>query len=772
MVASLWRLLDSPLPPLAFREQVRLLYPRAQGDWLAQVLWQRGLRDPADLAPFLFAEHYVETGPEAFGEPMAQAVERIWQAIDVGEAIALWGDFDADGVTATAVLLEGLGALMSAAQLSWTIPDRQHENHGLNRPGLDRLAAAGVRLVITADNGCGNPAELDYARELGLEVIVTDHHLVPSEPLMAIAVINPRCLAAEHPLAHLSGVAVAYKLVEAVYAARPQWSQLPLETLLDLVAVGLVADLVELRGDCRQLVRRGLKQLASPQLAQRRPGLAALLQLCRRQGDRPSDISFGLGPRINAVSRIRGDVSPLLDLLTTQDPRRGEELALQVEELNQQRQRLQKTLQRQAERQIQRLNLHHQPVIVLADVGWPVGLLGPVAGQLAQAYRRPVILLSRDPDRPGQTPLARGSARSATGIDLYDLLGSQRELLTGFGGHPAAAGLSLPVANLDLLRVGLNAHLGRAPQVVPEPVDLEVSLADLGEALFRELQGLEPCGRGNPAPRLRVSGVRARAVSRFDPRRSAQRQAVSLQLTQPGTGVSFPALWWDHKPDEVPQGPLQVVLELDYRSWQDRSGRLQGKVQARILDLQLEPDTARDCSDPVPWQDGRGLTAIASAPVSWDQLTRDWGREPDRLRELAFHPPDPAGDAPFWPLWLGVLRGLARAAAPVPLAAIAHRLDLAEETCLQLLRLSSPLGYRWEQPSGTTLHLIWPGWETLDVASPELEQLARVCEAYRAECRLRQRYFASQPLADLQRVLAETRPELAQSTLAKMAENP
>ncbi len=752
-------------PPESYRALVRSLYPKARGDYLARVLWQRGWRDPQALAGFLRAQDYRETGPEAFGEPMRQAVGRLRQAIDGGEAIAIWGDFDADGVTATAVLFEGLAPFVPPPRLSWVIPDRQIQNHGLHREGLAELAAVGVRLVITADNGCGNPEELAYARALGLEVIVTDHHLLPPGDLTAVAVLNPRILPPSHPLVDLSGVAVAYKLLEGLYAAIPGADPARLAELLDLVAVGLVADLVELRGDCRQLVRRGLQQLASPRLQQRRPGLWALLQACQRAGDRPSDIGFGLGPRINAVSRIRGDVSPLLELLLTRDPERGQALAEEVEVLNRQRRLLQRRLQSQAERQIQRLNLRDHPVLVLAEENWPVGLLGLVAGQLTQTYQRPVLMLSLEPPRSDRPALARGSARTVPGVDLYALLQSQRELLCGFGGHPAAAGLSLPVANLELLRLGLNAclpHLSRP--VAARPVDLELSPTDLGPELCEELRGLEPCGMGNPPPLIRVRGVEARQVGE----QKGAYAAVRLQLSSSDGRHRFPARWWEHRRTDVPSGPLQVLLEPDYRSRLVDGVRTEGEWLGRILDLQPQADDLP--SPPLSWRDERDAVAIAPAPVSWDELTERGLQTDAGVVRLVFHPPEPS-EVSDWQCWLGVLRGLAEAPS-VPLAAIARRLDLSSPVCLDLLQRSEPLGYHWEQIDGPAIRLDWPDWQRLDFTQPPLRALAITVSDFLQECRLRQRYFTRQSAAVLEQTLALSHPELAQPDLARSPGNP
>ncbi|NJN24082.1 MAG: single-stranded-DNA-specific exonuclease RecJ, partial [Acaryochloridaceae cyanobacterium RL_2_7] len=299
---------------------IQTIAPHLPGHYAAQLLWQRGYREPEALEGFLNPDQYQPTPPSAFGKEMEWAVERILQAREKQETVTIWGDFDADGVTATSVLWEGLGQFLDPENLNYTIPNRLQASHGLNGEGIELLKESGTRLIITCDTGCTNLKEIEYANGLGMDVIVTDHHTLMPERPPVVALINPRNFEAGHPLATLSGVAVAYKLVEALYLEQPEIPTQPLEELLDLVAIGLIADLVELKGDCRYLAQRGLRKLQTRLGdASIRPGVNQLLTLCRKSGDRPTDISFGIGPRINAVSRIKGEASFCVELLTSRD---------------------------------------------------------------------------------------------------------------------------------------------------------------------------------------------------------------------------------------------------------------------------------------------------------------------------------------------------------------------------------------------------------------------------------------------------------------------
>jgi len=579
----------------------------SEGRHAAQLLWKRGIRDAEQLPGFLNPDCYQPASPFEFGQEMQWAVERLQQACRTGEMVAIWGDFDADGITSTAVLWEGLGQFLPQEwQLIYYIPNRLTESHGLNCQGIDALQKQGCQLIVTCDTGSTNLKEIDYAQTLGIDVIVTDHHTLPSERPPVKAIINPRYFPSEHPLFHLSGVAVAYKLVEALYQTLPSVPQQPLESLLDLVAIGLIADLVQLSGDCRYLAQRGIERLQQQLKIRTRPGVARLLELCQRNGDRPTDISFGLGPRINAVSRIQGDASFCVELLTSTDEKRCEQLAMETELANTRRKSLQKDVTQQVKAKLEQIDLSTTSVIVLEDSQWPAGVLGLVAGQVAQEYGRPTILLSAEgasdytlekdgqeaetiesqsqPDNPKSTvqnpKLARGSARSVNNIDLYQLVKSQEHLLHRFGGHPFAAGLSLPVENLPLFTEAINQQLRQQVSTTGAsltPVleaDIIVTIAELGKELFYELKLLEPCGMGNPVPKLLIQNCWFEEVRNYNTQdfkgRKVQFIKTEFEIWDDSCHIGFPGIWWGHYRDEVPKGRCDAMVELDYNNYKKR----------------------------------------------------------------------------------------------------------------------------------------------------------------------------------------------------------
>jgi single-stranded-DNA-specific exonuclease len=713
-------------------QRVQAAAPEQAGTYTAQLLWQRGIRDPETVISFLDPSQYQPTSPLAFGEEVHRAVARLQQAHDQQQQVTIWGDFDADGITATAVLWDGLGQFFDQGQvLSYTIPNRLTESHGLSRQRIERLATEGCQLIVTCDTGSTDLPELRYAQQLGIDVIITDHHTLPETRPPVSAILNPRQFDRSHPLAQLSGVAVAYKLVEALYAALPDVPQRPLEDLLDLVAIGLIADLVDLTGDCRYLAQRGIQRLQAQLQLRTRPGVARLLELCKRSGDRPTDISFGLGPRLNAVSRIHGDASFCVELLTSQEVQRCEQLAVETELANSRRKSLQTDLVKQVAAKLEQLDLSTTPAIVLSDPQWPVGVLGLVAGQIAQLYNRPTLLLSEDSDppaSPNQPRLARGSARSVNQIDLYQVLNAQAHLLTGFGGHPFATGLSLPVANIPLLAEALNQHLRQRGEGVTAPklsVDLGVTVAELaqdkGKFLFQQLKLLEPCGMGNPVPKLLIQSCWFTQIRNHNIRdwmgHKVQYIKTEFQLQDATTPQGFPGVWWGHYCQEIPTGCCDVVVELDFSPANPK--RSQPRYEVRLIAVRPAAASVEAPSPPerdwiLDWRPSRELTMIATeregypkilsihsvqpnqatpesgkdilvmtqCPTSWDQVGH-WVQQAQAQNQklaIAYDCPPPSTAIDCWKQLVGIAKYLVRTGETAFQSQLEQRLHLGPES--------------------------------------------------------------------------------------------
>ncbi|MEX0268413.1 DHH family phosphoesterase [Leptolyngbyaceae cyanobacterium UHCC 1019] len=740
-----WQVQTS-VPPDCFLGAVKQIVTTSRG-YLAQLLWQRGIQDLDQLAGYLNPADYVPTSPFAFGEEMNWAIARLKQARHTQETVAIWGDFDADGVTATAVLWDGLGQFFTPHKtLLYYIPNRLTESHGLSRQGLEYLHSQGCRLIVTCDTGSTNLEEIAIAREFGMDVIITDHHTLPSDRPPVVAIINPRYLETTHPLASLSGVAVAYKLVEALYETLPGVPQKPLVELLDLVAIGLIADLVELKGDCRYLAQVGIEQLQkqSNPLTMTRPGVAKLLEFCKRTGDRPTDVSFGLGPRINAVSRIQGDAHFCVELLTSQDRHLCTQLAEATELANARRKALQKEVVQQVAARIAQLDLSTTRVIVLADEQWHLGVLGLVAGQIAQEYGRPTILLStegeqgignreqgtgnreqeaefsehlkpearnlkppfRTPNSKLQTPLARGSARSVNNIDLYQLVKGQAHLLHRFGGHPFAAGLSLPVENVPLFMEAINQELRQVEAGAIAPsllIDLTVTVAELGKELFHELKLLEPCGMGNPSPKLLIQNCWFEKAwnKNIQDRRGGKVQYIKteFELRDDSTEQSFPGVWWGHYRDEIPQERCDVVVELDSNTYERR-------YEVRIVAVRPRESIQQQDSSPLKdglldWRRldqatlateiqrqeaiGRMPLILRQVPTSWTELQVWFRRAEQEQRSLAISYTLPIPHSPMttWQTLVGIAKYLSRTGKTATRQQLLDKLELSDRS-LQL----------------------------------------------------------------------------------------
>ncbi|WP_013323212.1 single-stranded-DNA-specific exonuclease RecJ [Gloeothece verrucosa] len=768
-----WQILTPVEIPRWFQEIVKGYTRNSDGLMAAQLLWQRGITDPLQLPGFLDPDAYQPSSPFAFGQEMKWAVQRLQQALSSGEKLTIWGDFDADGITATSVLWEGLGEFFPQyLQLDYYIPNRFSESHGLNCSGIDRLARQGTRLIITCDTGSTNLTEIEYANQLGIDIIISDHHTLPQDRPPVIAIINPRYFDSSHPLFHLSGVAVAYKLVEALYQTLPDLPKNPLLNLLDLVAIGLIADLVQLVGDCRYLAQRGIQKLQQQLKNPTRPGIARLLELCQRSGDRPTDISFGLGPRINAVSRIQGDATFCVELLTSKDSQRCQKLALETELANTRRKALQKEITAQVQKKLSQLDLSTTHVIVLEDPQWQSGVLGLVAGQIATEYNRPTILLTPGDEENADNAaslakIARGSARSVNHIDLYQLVASQSHLLHRFGGHPLAAGLSLPVENISLFRDGINQQLRQqhGDLALRGPVieaDLVVSVAELGKALFWELKLLEPYGMGNPIPKLLIQDCWFENAWHNNPKdlrgKKIQYIKTTFQLRDNSVNEGFPGVWWGHYKDELPQNTSSdALVELDYNLYEKR-------YEVRLLAVRPHtPDHYLNSRLPntdilIDWRNQPAIDSsqpvriLQKCPTSWDEIQQEYRRAIALSSKLAlaYPPPQPLSPEQTWEKLVGMAKYLSRRGQTTTLRQMQEQLNLSRYSLNIGLQALSESGFHCHSHQGTLE--ISHSCESFPESDAAIYQFFSAVE----EEQFIHQYFSRIPLSVLQNLLEQT----------------
>ncbi|MDZ8187145.1 MAG: single-stranded-DNA-specific exonuclease RecJ [Nostoc sp. ChiSLP02] len=779
MAAQQWTLATTEQPPEWFIQAVKQHTPASNGLYTAQLLWQRGIKEKSQLSAFINYKDYQAASPFEFGQEMHLAIARLQKARKAGEKVAIWGDFDADGITSTAVLWDGLGEFfIQNIELSYYIPNRLKESHGLNNQGIENLAKQGCKLIVTCDTGSTNINEIIYAKELGIDVIVTDHHTLPEERPPVTAIINPRYLPKEHQLFHLSGVAVAYKLVEALYQSLPDIPQHPLQDLLDLVAVGLIADLVQLSGDCRYLAQLGIQRLQAdfqqPPTARRRPGVGRLLELCQKSGDRPTDISFGLGPRINAVSRIQGDASFCVELLTSRNAKRCNELAEVTELANSRRKSLQKDVQAQVAQKLTQLDLSTTSVIVLEDPQWPAGVLGLVAGQVAQETGRPTILLSTEGSGEDSTPtpysllpnpqsLARGSARSVNSVDLYQLVKDQAHLLHRFGGHPFAAGLSLPIENIPLFTAAINQQLrqslGGTTLTPTVQADIVVKVADLGKELFLELKLLEPCGMGNPVPKLLIQNCWFENSWHRNQQdwqgKKVQYIKTEFDIRDDSTRSPFPGIWWGHYKDELPVGRCDCIAELDYNTFKKR-------YEIRLIAVRPSEHSVRTSGHLPLILDWRNLPTpysplptppllLEDCPTNWDDL-RAWLRRclnstVDNQKQLAIAWSKPNHQPPkqIWQTLVGVAKYLSRTNQPVTRVKLLDKLGISDRTLFLGIKALKYYGFTVTRED-RNLQITW---NPNNVFETKGDAAVREFLAAVSEEQFQQNYFAEVPLSTI-----------------------
>jgi len=817
-----WQIQPTIQPPESFITAVRQHAPEISGNYAAQLLWQRGILKIEKLAGFLNPKLFQPASPFEFGQEMPKAMKRLQQAKNTGEIVAIWGDFDADGITSTAVLWSGLGQFFCQnIQLLYYVPNRFTESHGLNCQGIENLAQKGVKLIVTCDTGSTNLTEIIFAQELGIDIIVTDHHsLLPERPPVT-AIINPRYLSPDHQLFNLSGVAVAYKLIEALYQILPDVPEEPLEDLLDLVAIGLIADLVQLQGDCRYLAQLGIEKLQAdlqkPPALRKRPGVGRLLEYCKKSGDRPTDISFGIGPRINAVSRIQGNASFCVELLTSRDLKLVEKLASETELANSRRKALQRDVERQVFQKLAQLDLSTTSIIVLTEVGWAVGVLGLVAGQIAQETGCPTILLSveeseeikntsetgfltgesfqtqelfsRNPvsdtpevDFPLSAPqfkiinqksqIARGSARSVNQIDLYQLVKEQAHLLHRFGGHPFAAGLSLPVENIPLFTEAINQQLRRQIEADNTKLmrfisaDLTVTVAELGQELFRELKVLEPCGMGNPVPQLMIKNCWFENLENYNIKDATGNKVTYIKtnfvIKDSSIKVGFPGVWWGHYKEEIPQGrcDADAIVELDFNTYQKR-------YEVRLIAVRYCEENANLFNNInqqdwiLDWRDVEITESeiselpliIRECPSNWDDLQLCFRKAWQSKQKLAIAYPAPKQIAPnqIWQQLVGIAKYLSRTGKAVTPDQLQQKLGIGD-TCLYVgLHTLTKLGFPVTNWDGQFQITGYPEVETDDLDEEMSQAIAQFLAAVKEE-QFRRQYFYEVPLSTIQSV--------------------
>jgi single-stranded-DNA-specific exonuclease len=529
---------------------------------IAQLLCNRGVK-PGGIEPFLSADQRLEGNPFLLPD-ISQAVSKIYEAVLAREKIAVYGDFDVDGVTAIVILVEGLSRL--GAEVVPYIPDRIREGHGLKISALEKLRAQGVGLVITVDCGVTDLEEVKQAQDMGMDMIITDHHMPLKNLPRAVAVVDPKRGDSAYPYPDLAGAGVAFKFLQALFHkdSREKW----LARLMDLVVLATVTDLVPLAGENRYLVKEGLKELNNSS----RVGIQEMVALAGlRLGELDTeDISWVLGPRLNAAGRMN-NASTSYQLLTTESAEEGRLLAVELEKRNVERQRLtSEVLSRAKEKLATKL---HLPVLIEGDESYSIGVMGLVASKLVDEFYKPAIIINIGPE------LCQGSCRSIAEFDIVSALTECQDLLTAFGGHPLAAGFTVARQNLTQLEqrlVGLaRDQLGRLelrPEIV---IDAELPLAALAGDTFNLIQRLSPFGSHNPQPIFLTRQVEVIECRNF----GNQGDWLRLKLKQ--GNVTWQAVDFEsQKKREEVASHIDVVYNLEKSHWNGEE-----VLRLRLLDF-------------------------------------------------------------------------------------------------------------------------------------------------------------------------------------------
>ena len=518
---------------------------------IAQLLYNRGVK-LEDIDRFLSADHRLEGN--AFLLPdISQAVSRVYKAVLAREKIAVYGDFDVDGITAIVILLEGLSRL--GAEVIPYIPDRITEGHGLKISALEKLRVQGINLIITVDCGVTDIREVEKAQDMGMDVIITDHHMPLRSLPRAVAVVDPKRKDSMYPFRDLAGAGVAFKLLQALFHkdSRERW----LTRLLDLVVLATVTDLVAVLGENRYLVKEGLKELNNSS----RVGIQEMVRLAGlKLGELDSeDISWVLGPRLNAAGRMN-NASTSYQLLTTQSSKEARLLARELEEKNAGRQkRTNEVLTRARGKLVAKL---HLPVLMEGDESYSVGVIGLVASKLVSEFYKPAIIINLGPE------LCQGSCRSIAEFDIVSALAECQDLLAAFGGHPLAAGFTVARQNLAQLEERLVdlatdqlGHLELRPGLV---IDAELPLSVLAGDTFNLIQKLSPFGSGNPQPTFLTRQVEVIECRNF----GNQGEWRRLKLKQ--GNVTWQAVDFEskRKRDEIPS-QIDIVYVLEESRWNE-----------------------------------------------------------------------------------------------------------------------------------------------------------------------------------------------------------
>ena len=535
---------------------------------LATLLAQQGI-DSTEQAKKFFEPSMEEIHDPTLLHDMDKAVERIEQAVEKQEQITIYGDYDADGITSTSLMYETL--LSIGANVNYYVPNRFTDGYGPNMDAYQRLIDNGTQLFITVDNGVSGKNVIDKVIAAGVDVVITDHHELPADLPNAVAIVHPRYPGSNYPFPDLSGVGVAFKVAWALTG------EFPVEEL-DLVAIGEIADVVNVTDENHALISYGIQQLRQGM----RPGLAALMKLADIKANNltDQDIGFGIAPRLNALGRI-ADANDGVKLLTSLDENESQKLAKEVDQANKERQNLVAEIMKEAEKQANSSANQQKRTLLIVGKGWHQGVLGIVASRIMNETGKPTIIASTDQNNP---TLIKGSGRSVDSFNLFNALEAHCELFTTFGGHPAACGLSFDQKNIVPLQIALEEETGKQkfdPMVKqPLPIAMKLAPADVTQQLYNDIQRVAPFGPGNMEPVFELNNVKVVDVKTM----GQEHQHLKFSIVSDKKNLTVVAFGQGNLATllSAPTGQINLAVKVSLNEWRGKK-----TVQLMLEDLQI-----------------------------------------------------------------------------------------------------------------------------------------------------------------------------------------
>lgn len=535
---------------------------------LATLLAQQGI-DSTEQAKKFFEPSMEEIHDPTLLHDMDKAVERIEQAVEKQEQITIYGDYDADGITSTSLMYETL--LSVGANVNYYVPNRFTDGYGPNMDAYQRLIDNGTQLFITVDNGVSGKNVIDKVMAAGVDVVITDHHELPADLPNAVAIVHPRYPGSNYPFPDLSGVGVAFKVAWALTG------EFPIEEL-DLVAIGEIADVVNVTDENHALISYGIQQLRQGM----RPGLAALMKLADIKANNltDQDIGFGIAPRLNALGRI-ADANDGVKLLTSLDENESQRLAKEVDQANKERQNLVAEIMKEAEKQANSSVNQQKKTLLIVGKGWHQGVLGIVASRIMNETGKPTIVASTDQNNP---TLIKGSGRSVDSFNLFNALEAHRELFTTFGGHPAACGLSFDQGNIAPLQIALEEEASQQkfnPTVKqPLPIAMQLEPADVTQQLYNDIQRVAPFGPGNMEPVFELNNVKVVDVKTM----GQEHQHLKFSIVSDKRNLTVVAFGQGNLATllSAPTGQVNLAVKVSLNEWRGKKS-----VQLMLEDLQI-----------------------------------------------------------------------------------------------------------------------------------------------------------------------------------------